>query len=79
MKVQIPAEKKDPKSFLSNFKPSNIALKHDSCLHTAMEKLIQDMIFNSLSPTPACSTANRNSIVEEDFIVVWKNVQGDII
>eukprot|EP00957_Ditylum_brightwellii_P001279 100477-Ditylum_brightwellii.AAC.1 len=72
MKIQTPAEN-NPKSLLLNFKSSNIDLKHESFLHTAMDSLIQDMAINLFSPTSACSTANRNGIVEEDLIVVWKN------
>eukprot|EP00957_Ditylum_brightwellii_P194598 14822500-Ditylum_brightwellii.AAC.1 len=78
MQVQTPAEK-DPKSLLSNFKSSNIDLKPESFLHTAMDTLIQDMTFNSISPTLTCSTVDSNGIVEEDLIVVWNNVLGELI
>ena len=44
-----------------------------------MESLIKDMTLNSISPTLTCSTADGNGIVEEDLIVVWKNVLGEFI
>eukprot|EP00957_Ditylum_brightwellii_P172519 13134526-Ditylum_brightwellii.AAC.1 len=44
-----------------------------------MDKLIQGMKFNLISPTSACSTTNGNDIVEEDFIVFWNNVRGEFI
>eukprot|EP00957_Ditylum_brightwellii_P058471 4434200-Ditylum_brightwellii.AAC.1 len=76
MNFQTPAGN-NPKYLHSNFKSSNIDLKHKSFSYTDMDSLIKDVTLNSLSPTFACSTAGGNGIVEEDLIVVWKSVLGE--